>query len=134
MTKKQDFNSEVGQVVQTTAFTQIASDHGRMLTTAERSELNKKVLRLEKDFDKPGWATWRFLHSTIGVENLKAMRIEHRDSAHTILDLMIELAETKEKQPLTPDETVLLEGYRKAPDDAKGALCTLSRLIHGQDA
>lgn len=72
-------------------------DGGRELTKQERSELNAKVKKLEAEYDEPGWKTWKFLHRTIGIENIEAMRLGQRDSAHAILDLLVENASLQSK-------------------------------------
>ena len=72
-------------------------DGGRELTKQERSELNAKVKKLEAEYDEPGWKTWKFLHRTIGIENIEAMRLGQRDSAHAILDLLLENASLQRK-------------------------------------
>lgn len=95
----QEFNSKVGQVVQADTFTQINHDSGRLLTTHERIELNNKVKLLNEDHGEPGWKTWRFLHRTIGVESIEAMCIGHRDSAHAIIDLLLERGDLLKKLP-----------------------------------
>lgn len=99
MKAMQEFNSPVGQVVQADTFTQINHVAGRLLTTQERIELNNKVKLLNEDFGEPGWKTWRFLHRTIGVENVEAMCIGHRDSAHAIIDLLLERGNLLKKLP-----------------------------------
>lgn len=95
MTQSQNIHGDVGQAIQTESMTQIHHhhDHGRPLTQQERSELNNKVIRLDEEFNEPGWKTWGFLHRTIGTEKIEQMRLGHRDIAHTILDLLIERAE-----------------------------------------
>jgi chromosome segregation ATPase len=92
MTQNQEFQAEVGQVIQAESVTQIHHDASRVLTTQERKELNDRVKQFEEEYGEPGWKTWRFLHRTIGIENIEAMRLDRRDSAHAILDLMIERA------------------------------------------
>lgn len=94
-TQQQDFKAEVGQVIQAETVTQVVSDLGRALTYQERVELNKQVKQLEQDYGIPSWETWRFLHKTIGVQNVGDMRLGHRDSAHAIVELMLDLAEAK---------------------------------------
>lgn len=65
---------------------------GRLLTKAERVELHRLVQRLENDFGEPGWQTWKFLHRTIGVENIEVMCLDHLGPAETILNLLLERA------------------------------------------
>lgn len=77
---------------------------GRPLTQQERSELNKKVQQLAEEYGQIGWKTWRFLHNTIGVENIEAMRLGQRDIARTILDLMLEVAALKRAQGSASNE------------------------------
>ena len=96
----QEFRESVGQVIQTESVTQIHHDHGRLLTSVERIELNDLVKQLE-EFGEPGWKTWRFLHRTIGVENIEAMCLDHRDNARAILDLLLERAELKQQLSLS---------------------------------
>lgn len=95
MTQSQNIHGGVGQAIQAETMTQIHHhhDHGRPLTQQERNELNNKVIRLDEEFNEPGWKTWGFLHRTIGTEKIEQMRLGHRDIAHTILDLLIERAE-----------------------------------------
>ena len=90
----QEFQAEVGQVIQAETVNQIHYDQGRVLTTQERVELNDKVKELE-EFGEPGWKTWRFLHRTIGTKNIDAMCLGHRDNAHAILDLLLECSALK---------------------------------------
>jgi len=96
---QQTFHGPVGQV----AGGDIVEHHshyydgGRELTKQERSELNAKVNKLEAEYDEPGWKTWRFLHRTIGIKSIEAMRLGQRDSAHAILDLLLENASLQSK-------------------------------------
>lgn len=96
-TQQQDFNAEVGQVIQAETVTQVHHDQGRLLTPQERTELHKQVKQLDQDYGIPTWETWKFLHKTIGVPKVKFMCIGHRDSAHAIVGLMLELAEAKRR-------------------------------------
>lgn len=88
---RQEFTGPVGDVagrdIVNHNYTQ-----GRLLTKAERVELHKLVQRLENDFGEPGWQTWKFLHRTIGVENIEVMCLAHRDQAEAILNLLLERA------------------------------------------
>lgn len=70
---------------------------GRLLTKAERIELHRLVQRLESEFGEPGWQTWKFLHRTIGVENIETMCLAHRDQAETILNLLLARATLQEE-------------------------------------
>lgn len=93
-----DSNRTAGEVYIEDRSVQTVHHHhsqGRLLTPQERSELNTKVNRLEKEFGSPGWQTWRSLHRYAGVENIDEMRIDHRDSVNAILDLMLEVATLK---------------------------------------
>lgn len=92
--KSQVFEEKVsGQVVMGDVVNQIHHDGSRALTSQESKELNNKVKQLSENYGEQPWDTWRFLHRTIGVESVKEMRLDHRDSAHAILDLLIERAE-----------------------------------------
>jgi hypothetical protein len=88
---KQEFSGSVGDVagrdIVNHNYTQ-----GRLLTKSERVELHRLVQRLESDFGELGWQTWKFLHRTIGVENIESMCLAHRDQAETILNLLLERA------------------------------------------
>lgn len=66
---------------------------GRALTKGERIALNAQVRQLEECHGEAGWRTWRFLHRVIGVDNLDAMRIEHRDVAEELLGLLLKCAQ-----------------------------------------
>lgn len=94
--KSQVFEEKVsGQVVMGDVVNQIHHDGSRALTSQESKELNNKVKQLSENYGEQPWDTWRFLHRTIGVESVKEMRLDHRDSAHAILDLLIERAELR---------------------------------------
>jgi hypothetical protein len=100
---KQEFNGAVGDV----AGRDIINHHhtqGRLLTKVERIELHKLVQRLETEFGEPGWQTWKFLHRTIGVENIDAMCLSHRDQADTILNLLLERASLQDELECTEAE------------------------------
>lgn len=87
---RQDFNSSVENVAGRDVNNLYVSGTGRNLTKEERNALHSKVLELESKFEEPSWQTWKFLHRCIGVDKIDGMRIEHRDPAHAILDLLIE--------------------------------------------
>lgn len=142
MTAIQEFNSKVGQVVQTDTFTQISHDSGRLLTTQERIELNNKVKLLSEDHGEPGWKTWRFLHRTIGVDSVEAMCIGHRDSAHAIIDLLLERGNLLKKLPETAensntnivDTTFLVTKNAELTSKVKELKGSVVRLSKGLDA
>lgn len=90
---KQVFYGAVDNVAGRDVVNHIHHDQGRALTGQERVELNDKVKRLHEQYGEHGGRTWKFLHRTIGVENIEAMRLGHRDSAHAILDLLLDRAE-----------------------------------------
>lgn len=71
--------------------------NGRLLTKVERVELHRLVQQLENEFGEPGWQTWKFLHRTIGVENIEVMCLGHRDQAETILQLLLKRATLQEE-------------------------------------
>jgi hypothetical protein len=93
----QEFHGDVlGDVAGRDVVNQIHLDGNiRALTTLERKELNNKVKQLYENYGEQRWVTWRFLHRTIGVESVEEMRLDQRDSAHAILDLLIERAELR---------------------------------------
>lgn len=64
----------------------------RALTKGERAALNALVRQIEDSHGEPGWKTWRFLHRTMGVECVDAMRVEHRDAATELLTLRLRCA------------------------------------------
>ncbi|WP_175872020.1 hypothetical protein [Burkholderia sp. BCC0397] len=122
---RQEFNSSVGQVIQaddvhvddqsitigtvadSVAGRDVVNHHygqGRLLTRAERADLNKLVRQLEIEFGTPGWQTWKFLHRTIGVENIETMYLIHRDPAETILGLLLDRAKLQQTPP-SPQST-----------------------------
>lgn len=93
---KQDFQGLItGDIAGRDVINQIHHDTGRPLTRQERIELNDKVKVLFSDYGEHGADTWRFLHRTIGVESVDAMCIVHRDSAHAILDLLLDRAKLR---------------------------------------
>lgn len=149
MTKQQEFQETVGQVIQADNVTQILAGLGRPLTSRERKDLNDKVNRLGNEFGQPGGKTWRSLHDAIGVENIEGMRIEHLRCAHAILDLQLERAELmrdRDKRSSSADELVAmtacnsdliarLDEAQAARTHAERALTTLrSRCQHSESA
>ncbi|MGU7812055.1 hypothetical protein [Burkholderia sp. AW49-1] len=88
---KQEFHGAVGDVAGRDVVNHNYSQ-GRLLTKTERADLNKLVRQLEIEFGTPGWQTWKFLHRTIGVENIETMCLIHRDPAETILGLLLDRA------------------------------------------
>lgn len=119
MTQKQEFKAEVGQVVQAAVFTQQIQTQGRSLITAERNELNAKVKELDKEYQEPSWKTWRFLHKTIGIEGINAMRLEHLESAKAILDLMLERSSLSKELKILKEEAPANVDVLSAVSEAK---------------
>lgn len=68
---------------------------GRPLTRRERNALNKLVERLIKEFGQERWEPWKFLHETIGINEIGEMRLEHLKPAQALLQLMIEAKEAE---------------------------------------
>lgn len=66
------------------------------LTDAERWELNRKVDQVEEVSGHPAKAVWGQLNRIIG-RKLADFRLEHKASAHTILDLWIEIGGLKDE-------------------------------------
>ncbi|MGU5816944.1 hypothetical protein ACV1EC_18795 [Aeromonas hydrophila] len=66
---------------------------GRPLTRRERNALNELVERLIKEFGQERWEPWKFLHETIGINEIGEMRLEHLKPAQALLQLMIEAKE-----------------------------------------
>ena len=115
---------------------------GRLLTKGERIELNTLVQRLEDDFGEPRWKTWRFLHRTIGVDNIDAICIGHRDSAQELLNLLMrcgELQKSVDAQPIlnldskADSLTTELESTEAALKKSKQELSRLSRRIISEE-
>jgi len=108
----QEFNEQVGQVVQadtvTQTVTQFINDGGRSLTFQERRALNDRVKRLEGEFGEDGATVWRTTHAAIGVRNIEEMRLGHYGAAVAILDLMLECAALE--QQLSQSSTQSEEG------------------------
>jgi len=77
----------------------------RLLTQPERTELNAKVIRLEKEFGPSARQTWRTLHRYAGVDYVREMRVDHLGSTHAILDLMFEVAALKAAKSGAPSDT-----------------------------
>lgn len=96
---KQSFGGSIGNVAGRDVVNQHIQGLGRHLTKEERNSLNSKVQELATKFDEPGWKTWKFLHRTIGVDNIENMRIEHRDPANAIVDLILENSYLRAKSP-----------------------------------
>lgn len=98
--QRQDFQGVVSQAIQaaTASVTQInVANNGKPLTRQERNQLNSKVELLTTRFGKSGKETWLFLHRTIGVNSISEMTSEHRDAAHGLLDLLLDVAEKTEQ-------------------------------------
>ncbi|WP_175841672.1 hypothetical protein [Burkholderia arboris] len=136
---RQEFNSPVGQAIQAddvrvddqsitigkVADSIIGRDvvnhnygQGRLLTRTERVDLNKLVRQLEIEFGAPGWQTWKFLHRTIGVENIETMCLVHRDPAETILGLLLDRAKLQQtpsghELPISVDTAALANKNRE---------------------
>jgi len=87
---KQSFSGDVDQVAGRDVVNQHIHGMGRFLTKKERNFLNGKIQKLEAKFNLPGWQTWEFLHKNIGINSINDMKIEHRDPANAIVDLLIE--------------------------------------------
>lgn len=68
---------------------------GRPLTRRERNALNELVERLIKEFGQERWEPWKFLHETIGINEIGEMRLEHLKPAQALLQLMIEAKEAE---------------------------------------
>ncbi|WP_139742129.1 hypothetical protein [Aeromonas dhakensis] len=68
---------------------------GRPLTRRERNALNKLVERLIQEFGQERWEPWKFLHETIGINEIGEMRLEHLKPAQALLQLMIEAKEAE---------------------------------------
>lgn len=93
---EQSFSGPInGDVAGRDVVNQIITETGRPLTTQERGDLNAKVKILEKEYGEVGWKTWKYLHRTIGVNSVDEMLLSHRDAAHAILDLLLELGQAK---------------------------------------
>lgn len=139
---RQEFNSSVGQAIQaddvrvddqsitigkvadSIVGRDVVNHHygqGRLLTRTERADLNKLVRQLEIEFGTPGWQTWKFLHRTIGVENIETMCLIHRDPAETILGLLLDRAKLQLAPPShnlasSTDTAALVEKNRELSD------------------
>lgn len=100
---KQEFSGSVGDVAGRDIINHLHTQ-GRLLTKPERIALHKLVQRLESEFGEPGWQTWKFLHRTIGVENIDVMCLGHRDQAETILELLLERASLQDALANKTDE------------------------------
>ncbi len=112
---------------------------GRLLTKAERVELNKLVQLLESEFGEPGWQTWKFLHRTVGVENIETMYLGHRDQAETILGLLLDRAKLqREYAEAHSNFTDVANAFRLRDDEVKKLLARLEGAnrsyaeLHGQ--
>ncbi|MCW3700389.1 hypothetical protein [Burkholderia cenocepacia] len=108
---------------------------GRLLTKVERADLNKLVRQLEIEFGTPGWQTWKFLHRTIGVENVETMCLVHRDPAETILGLLLELAKLQQaktgQRPTAIDLASQLENKNAALADLEARFQKQGEAMQG---
>lgn len=90
----QEFNAEVGHVVQAETYNHIhQNDLGPLLTPRERVELNNKIQALHNRFGEHGAKTWRWLHDLFRVKNSKEVRVGQLKLIETILDLKYEQLE-----------------------------------------
>lgn len=106
---------------------------GRLLTKAERVELNDLVKILDDEYGYPGWGTWQYLHKTIGFEGVDAMCIGHRDAAIELLHWQIRCEQLQRSLPEEPKQGVELaqKGNELAEltETLKKTKLDLSRLI-----
>lgn len=106
---------------------------GRLLTKAERVELNDLVKILDEEYGYPGWGTWQYLHKTIGFEGIDAMCIGHRDAAIELLHLQIRCEHLQRSLPEVPEQGFELaqKGNELAEltEKLKKTKLDLSRLI-----
>ncbi|ARU23646.1 hypothetical protein RSSE_c3263 [Ralstonia solanacearum] len=131
---KQEFSGPVGDVAGRDIINHNYS-HGRPLTKAERSELNKLVQQLETEHGELGWQTWKFLHRTIGVENIETMCLDHRDQAETILGLLLDRAKAqKAHAQLEKDYDRLAEALHIQDEDVKQLTAQVETLTRSNAA
>lgn len=133
---KQSFSGSIDNVAGRDVINQNIQGLGRCLTKEERNALNSKVQELATKFDEPGWQTWKFLHRTIGVDNIEEMRIEHRDPANAIVDLILDNSKLKARasstdQPRSEADTSHFERTIAEKDDRIFALSQLNRSLEG---
>lgn len=106
--------------------------YGRLLTKAERVELNDLVKILDEEYGYPGWGTWQFLHKTIGFEGIDTMCIGHRDAAIELLHLQIRVEQLQRAVPDAPQEFELAQKgneLAELTEKYKRTKLDLSRLI-----
>lgn len=133
--KKQEFQEKVGQVVQTDTFTQINSGQGRVLTGKERAALNGKIVQLHEKYGEHGGKTWTFLHQTIGVDCVDDIRLEQRDAAHAIVDLLLERAKLQHELKNGPrSDTRSSRELAERIAQVSDLTAKLSHLQHAHDA
>jgi len=130
-TTRQVFYGDVENVAGRDVVNHIHHDQGRALTGQERVELNDKVKRLHEQYGEHGGKTWKFLHRTIGVENIEAMCLGHRDSAHAILDLLLERAERQRKNT---EQSVELDANASAITKLQQQASALSTQLKSSSA
>lgn len=110
-----------------------ANPFGRLLTKAERVELNDLVKILDDEYGYPGWGTWQYLHKTIGFEGVDAMCIGHRDAAIELLHWQIRCEQLQRSLPEAPEQGFELaqKGNELAEltETLKKTKLDLSRLI-----
>lgn len=93
----QNFNNDVGQVIQTQTLTQITHQEFKLLSKDERRELHNKVKLLEQKFQRKSSSTWVLLHQTCGVSKVDEMHEYHFSPLNKILDLLHEQSELEMK-------------------------------------
>ncbi|QOK96793.1 hypothetical protein HF909_10345 [Ralstonia pseudosolanacearum] len=131
---KQEFSGPVGDVAGRDIINNNYS-HGRPLTKAERSELNKLVQQLENEYGELGWQTWKFLHRTIGVENIETMCLDHRSQAETILGLLLDRAKAeKAHAQLQQDYDQIAESLDIQDEDVKQLTVQVETLTRSNAA
>ncbi|WP_336816893.1 hypothetical protein [Burkholderia gladioli] len=127
---KQEFIGPVGDV----AGRDVVNNnfgHGRLLTKGERIDLNRRVQMLEMEFGVPGWRTWKFLHRTIGIDNIESMHLIHRDPADAILELLQEVSRLQRAAP-SNDPSMTTSAPEARPAEAQTH--ALSTLLHSAQA
>lgn len=135
MNSRQEFHGDVSQVVQAGTVHQVLHNHGRLLTSQERVELNNKVKRLTEEYNESGRATWKLVHRAIGIETIEHMRIGQLQSAHIILDLLLERDELQHKlsqQPLGEDAAQVAQQVRELTAKLRAALAENNRSERGR--